>query len=208
MLQGAGVIIMKNESVYREVFIANAIRLVAEGGFEKATTRAISMDRKDLDNGKLNEAHIYRVFGTKEKLFAETFALLDNELLCTIKDGMSVLDNNLDPRSQCEAVFVKLWRFLLQNENKCRYYTRYYHSVYFKNDIYEVHREKYRIFIEKISPLFLAEADVWSIFHHVLTALLEFAIRVYSGALEDSEENATHIFNVVYCAIAPYLKII
>ena len=197
---------MKNEMVYREVFIGNTIRLVAKGGFEMATTRAISGGRSEVNNVKLNEAHIYRVFGTKENLFAETFAMLDDEMLLTIKKALSAFDSNLDFRSQCEEVFFKLWRFLLKNESKCKYYTRYYHSVYFKNDIYSVHMKKYEILIEKISAYFIPEADVWSIFHHVLTTLLEFAIRVYNGSLEDSEENAIHIFNVAYCAIAPYLK--
>ena len=61
---------MKNEKIYREVFTNNTLRLVAEGGFEKATTRAIAGERREINNIKLNEAHIYRVFGTKENLYA------------------------------------------------------------------------------------------------------------------------------------------
>ena len=64
---------MKNERLYREVFIKNTLRLVAEGGFEKATTRAIAGERREIGNVRLNEAHIYRVFGTKENLLAEVF---------------------------------------------------------------------------------------------------------------------------------------
>ena len=33
---------MKNEHAGREILIDNTIRLVAEGGFEKATTKAIT----------------------------------------------------------------------------------------------------------------------------------------------------------------------
>lgn len=197
---------MKNERIYRETFINNTIRLVSEGGFEMATTRAISGDRKEVTGVKLNEAHIYRVFGTKENLFAETFAMLDNELITVIKGGLSDFNGDNDFRGGCEKLFMKLWRFLLQNEDKCRYYTRYYYSVYFKNGVYDVHMKKYAVLIEKMTPSFVHGADVWSLFHHIITVMLDFAIRVYNGALEDTEENAYHIFNVAYSSIAPYLK--
>lgn len=197
---------MKNERVYREVFTNNTIRLVAEGGFEMATTRAISGERKETGGVKLNEAHIYRVFGTKENLFAETFSMLDNELISIIKESLAVFDMSADFRGQCEKLFLHLWRFLLQNEDKCRYYTRYYYSVYFTEDIQKAHMKKYEILIERMSPAFVAGADVWSLFHHIITVMLDFAIRIYNGALEDTAENAEHIFNVAYSSIAPYLK--
>lgn len=197
---------MKNEKIYREVFTNNTIRLVAEGGFEKATTRAIAGERREINNVKLNEAHIYRVFGTKENLFAETFAVLDNELISNVKESLDVFDMSENFRSQCEMIFMRLWRFLLQNEEKCRYYTRYYYSIYFKDDVHETHIKKYEILIERMASAFVDGADVWSLLHHIITVMLDFAIRVYNGALEDTEENTFHIFNVVYSSIAPYLK--
>ena len=197
---------MKNERVYREVFTNNTIRLVAEGGFEMATTRAISGGRKEVNGAKLNEAHIYRVFGTKENLFAETFSMLDNELIFNIKESLAVFDMSADFRDQCEQLFMRLWRFLLQNEEKCRYYTRYYYSIYFKENIRKAHIKKYEILIERMTPAFVDGADVWSLFHHIITVMLNFAIRVYNGALEDTEENVSHIFNVAYSSIAPYLR--
>ncbi len=198
--------VMKNEGVYREVFIGNTIQLVAEGGFEMATTRAIAGDRREINNVKLNEGHIYRVFGTKENLFAETFEMLDDELISCIEKGLEFFNTDENFRTQCENLFFKLWRFLLQNEKKCRYYTRYYYSSYFKGDILKIHTKKFEILINTMTPFFVERADVWSLFHHVITVMLDFAIRVYNGSLEDNEDNSTHIFNVVYSSIAPYLK--
>lgn len=197
---------MKSEEFYREVFITNTIHIVARGGFEAATTRAISGGRREVNANKLNEAHIYRVFGTKENLFAETFSMLDDEMVFTIKAALGAFDMCGDPRAECEIMFTKLWRFLLQNEEKCRYYTRYYHSVYIKDEIYKKHRNKYGPIIDALSPFFLDEADVWSLFYHVISIMLNFATRVYIGDLKDSEENRAHIFNVAYCSIVPYLK--
>lgn len=197
---------MKNERLYREVFINNIIRLVAEGGFEKATTRAITGERRAIDGVRLNEAHIYRVFGTKENLLAEVFSLLDDELVSVIQRNLSVFNGGENFKEHCKTLFDELWRFLLQNESKCRYYTRYYYSVYFTDDIRRKHLKKYDTLIEKMTPSFVDGADVLSLFHHIITVMLDFAIRVYNGGLEDREDNAYHIFNVVYSSIEPYLK--
>ena len=197
---------MKNEQLYREVFIDNTIRLVAEGGFERATTRAIAHDRAHLGNVKLNEAHIYRVFGTKENLFSEVFDLLDEELLFVIRSNLSVFDSKNDFKTKCRTLFDKIWRFLLSEEQKCRYFTRYYYSVYYNGDSQDHHRARYQVFIEKISGAFKPDADVRAILHYCIATMLDFAIRVYNNALEDSEENAYHIFNVLYCSVSPYLK--
>ncbi len=197
---------MKNEQFYRELFINNTIRLVAEGGFEMATTRAIAGDRREIDGIRVNEAHIYRVFGTKEILFAETFAMLDDELVSVIMEGLSVFDSKQDFQDQCYTLFLKVWEFLLQNEQKFRYYTRYYYSIYFKSAVQQMHRQKIEPLIEKITPVFVEKADVWAILYHVLSVLLSFALNVYGGVLENSEENIPHIFIVAYSSIALYLK--
>ncbi len=198
---------MKNEEIYRDLFIKNTMRLVAEGGFEKATTRAIAGERKEIGDVKVNEAHIYRVFGTKENLFAEVFSMLDNEFIWVIYEGFALFnDNSEDFRTKCEKLFLKVWDFLLQNEEKFRYYTRFYHSVYFKNSICLIHKKKYEPLIEKISPVFVQQADVWALFHHIKSVLLSFATSVYGGMLENSEENRKHIFIVVYASVSPYLR--
>ena len=197
---------MKNEQLYREVFIDNTIRLVAEGGFEKATTRAIAHDRANVGAIKLNEAHIYRVFGTKENLFAEVFGLLDGELLFVIRDNLSVFDTGQDFKAQCRALFDKVWRFLLGQEQKCRYFTRYYYSAYFNNEVQGKHNRQYQILIEKIAGAFKPDADVRSLLHYCITTMLDFAIMVYNNAIEDSEENAYHIFQVIYSSVVPYLR--
>jgi AcrR family transcriptional regulator len=197
---------MKNEQLYREVFIGNTIRLVAEGGFEKATTRAIAHSRGNVGNVKMNEVHIYRVFGTKENLFAEVFKLLDSELIFVIRDNLSVFDSDKEFKEQCRELFHNIWRFLLSEETKCRYFTQYYYSPYFKGTIQTQHRQHYKVLIEKLSDGFKDDADVHSLLHHCITTMLDFAIRVYNGALEDKEENEYHIFNVVYSSIASYLK--
>ena len=57
-----------------------------------------------------------------------------------------------------------------------------------------------------IAHAFKEEADVDSIIHSVFTTMIDFAIRVYSGALIDDEVNRTHVFNVLYCMMSTYFK--
>ena len=71
---------MKYESEIKELLIENAIHLIAEGGFEKATTKALTYCGDQLPAVEMNEVYIYRLFGSKENLYEAAFARLDAEL--------------------------------------------------------------------------------------------------------------------------------
>lgn len=201
-----GEYVMKNASIYREIFINNTIHLVAEGGFERATTRAIAGERREIDNVRINEAHIYRIFGTKEKLFAEIFTMLDEELLSVINNGFVIFDSDDPFREQCWELYQSLWKFLLVNEKKCRYYTRYYFSSYFNHYSSSEHMERFKAFVERISPRFVENADVISLLRHAISTLLNFSTMVYNGELVNNDDSEYHIFNVLYCSLASYIK--
>jgi hypothetical protein len=83
---------------------------------------------------------------------------------------------------------------------------RYYFSPYFAEHSHASHMAAYRHIVSAMTPLFRENADVTSLLHHVLSSLFDFAIRVYHGDIKDSEENATHIFRVLYCVLRPYLR--
>ena len=123
---------MKHEELLRELFIESAISLVAEGGFEKVTTRAIVHDRARLDEVRLNEAHIYRMVGGKEGLFASAFAKIDLELVSLVRQS----------RDFCGG-FLAVWRYLCANEKKCLFYARFYYSIYFCGAAKEKHVSAY-----------------------------------------------------------------
>ncbi|MBR4295346.1 MAG: TetR/AcrR family transcriptional regulator [Clostridia bacterium] len=197
---------MKNEEIYRELFIENTLRLVAEGGFEKATTRAIAGECREVGDVKVNEAHIYRIYGKKDNLFADVFSILDCELLAAVKEGLQEFDKESDKRKQWELLFTRLWNFLLTDEGKCRYYVRYYYSAYLKGESLRAHQAKFRDFICDMMPYFTENADVCSILQHVVTVMLSFAICVYNGTLLNDDNNVPHVFNVIYSSVHPYLR--
>ena len=197
---------MKNEEIYRDLFIKNTIRLVSEGGFEAATTSAIAGERREIDNIRVNEAHIYRIFGTKAHLFAEVFSILDCELLAAAGRGLEKFDKETDKRKQWEILFREMWDLFMEDESGCRYYVRYYYSAYFKGESLRAHNAKFKEFICDMTPLFVESADVCAILQHVVTVILGFAVCVFNKSIPNDEDNRSHVFNVVYASINPYLK--
>lgn len=198
---------MKNEQQIREILLQNTIRLIAEGGFEKATTHAIAYSGDSAPDIKMNEVYIYRLFGSKEKLYEAAFATLEKELTDAIWEAICA-EGDLTPdiKTKLNRVFAHVWEFVMKSEQRCRCYIRFYYSVYFKG---AARREHIRVFdglIRAFSPLFKEEADVNAIMHSVFTTLLDFAIRVYNGDLENSEINVPHVFNVLYCMMMTYFK--
>ena len=59
---------------------------------------------------------------------------------------------------------------------------------------------------EYFIPLFKGESDVVSLIHTTFMTMMDFAIRVYNGDLENSEENAYHIFNLLYDSLNSYFN--
>ncbi len=198
---------MKCEADIKSLLISNAIHLIAEGGFEKATTKELTYYKGNLPNVKMNEVYIYRLFGGKEGVYEAAFVYLDNELYKAFQCSMRTIgDFGDDTKKKLYDFFLLAWQFVLNNEERCRFYVRYYYSIYFRGNSLEKHKRHFESIIDSFYSLFIKEADVESIMHSVFTALLDFAIRVYNRELENNEVNVPHIFNVLYCMMMTYLK--
>lgn len=196
---------MKREQELREILIHNTVRLVAEGGFEKATTKAITFDGETLPDMRMNEVYIYRIFGNKEHLYEAAFECLDEEFAEDLQRCVEYYrDASGCVRERLCEVFLRVWRFAINNETQCRFYIRYYYSIYFKGQSLAGHNQRFSEIVNCFRPLFKDEADVVAIMHSVLTLLLDFANRVYNGDLADDDINRPHIYNVLYCAMESY----
>jgi AcrR family transcriptional regulator len=198
---------MKSEQAIREVFIDNTIRLIGEGGFEKATTKAITFSGEAHPDLKLNEVYIYRLFGSKEALYAKAFERLDVEFVVALRRSTAAFHASEGPvKDRLYELFLRVWNFLLRNEERFRCYIRYYYSVYFREESLLNHNRIFAEIVDTFSPLFKEETDVKSVMHSVFTMMLDFSVRVYNGDLENTETNRFHIFNMLYCAIMTYLN--
>ena len=199
---------MKDTAEIKELFINNAIHLIAKGGFEKATTKELTHYSGNLPGFKMNEAYIYRIFGSKEKLYEAAFLSLDRELYDAFHSAIALVGQRgadiKNIKTRMYEFFLLAWRFILGDEDRCRCYLRYYYSVYFKGHSLEIHNKLFGEMISILKPLFKDEADVFSIMHSVFISLFDFAIRVYNGDLVNDDTNRPHVFNVLYCMMSTY----
>ena len=190
---------MKREAEIKELLIKNAIHLIADGGFEKATTKELTHCGGSLPDFKMNEVYIYRLFGSKEQLYEAAFIRLDSELFNAFQNGVKEIGGfEQNTKEKFYEFFLKAWHFILGNEERCRCYVRYYYSIYFKGASLESHKALFDGIVNMMSPIFKDEADVEAILHSAFTSMFDFCIRVYNGQLEDNDENRPHIFNVLY----------
>ncbi len=185
----------------RSKLIKGAIKVIARDGLDKASAKQIEQA------SGLNVVYIYRCFKDKEDLFAETFAYLDNEIVQKFMESFSAIKfSNLSRENKCRLLFAMLWRFLLGNQEKCVCFTRYFYSPYFKKYSADRHRADYEELINTISKAFKKEANVWMLFNHILNVMLDFAIKVYDGAIPDDDDTAEHVFRLVWFSINPYFE--
>lgn len=197
---------MKRDTEIKNLLIGNAIHLVAEGGFEKATTKELTFCGGTLPDFKMNEVYIYRLFGGKEKLYAAAFARLDNELFGTCKRGIEIFggfDGNI--KEKIKEFFMVVWQFILSDEARCRFYVRYYYSVYFRGTSQKIHKELLEQLAAEMAPLFTSETNGAVVLQNIFASMFYFAIRMYNGELEDDEKTRAYIFRVLSGMIAGYV---
>lgn len=132
---------------------------------------------------------------------------MEQEFYQAIREGVESIGSfEENPKEKLYEFFLMAWEFVLQNEDRCRCFVRFYYSIYFKGEALNNHILHFDRIMDQFKPIFKEEADVTSIMHSVFTALLDFAIRVYNGDLQDNDTNRPHIFNVLYCMMMTYLK--
>ena len=109
----------------RGTLIERTIQVVASDGIDKATTKAI------VAGTGINEAYIYRRFLSKDDLLARSFENVEQGLVDNILKHMDVMSvRELDYETRCRAFFMRVWKFMLGNKEKCLFYVRYYYSPY------------------------------------------------------------------------------
>ena len=97
----------------------SAIHVVATEGIHKATTKAIA------NHSGVNEVYIYRLFEDKDDLFAQTFALIDSELIaCILKYEPIMNMQGIEIEERCYIFFKSCWRNILDYD-KCSFFIKY-----------------------------------------------------------------------------------
>lgn len=190
-----------NTQEVKEKLIENTIKIIANEGLGKTTTKAITGETG------INEAYIYRLFSSKDGLLVKTFDMLDEELVSKVMQYVDVMyKQELEYELRCQVYFEAIWKFLLGNRDKCVAFIRYYYSPYFQKYSIVTHKQRYELFIKKIATAFKEESNVWMILNHVLSTMLDFAIKVYNNELPNNEDTSEHVFRLIYVSIKQYFK--
>ena len=191
---------MKQDEIRRRL-IDGTIHIIAKDGLDKASTKQIVL------TADINEAYIYRCFKDKEDMFAKTFASLDNELVTVAMTHVSVMwSQEMEYEMRCWTFFALVWKFLLGNKEKCLTFIRYYYSPYFSKYSAEEHKQRYQPLVDKFKGAFREEANVWMILNHILATMLDFAVKVFDGAVPNDDDTAEHVFRLVYVSSQQYFK--
>ena len=186
---------------FRQRLIDGTIRVIAEYGLDKATTKNIGTLTQ------INEAYIYRCFGSKDELFARAFDMLDDELVSKAMEYIDVMyDHDLSYEERCRRYFNAMWAFLIGNKEKCLSFIRYYYSTYFKKLSAAGHKSRYIPLVNKFKDSFKPEADVWMILNHILNVMLAFAIMVHNDQMPKEDIYSEHVFRVIYHSIKQYFN--
>ena len=191
---------MKQDEIRRRL-IDGTIHVIAKDGLDKASTKQIGIATST------NEAYIYRCFAHKEDLLTKAFETLDEELVRKAMQHISVMYmSELEYELRCRVFFEAVWKFLLGNKDKCLAFVRYYYSPYFAKYSAFEHKKRYSPLVEKFSEAFIEEANAWMLLNHILNVMLDFAVKVFSEAVENNDDTTEHVFRLVYYSIRPYLK--
>ena len=191
---------MKYQNV-QSTLIDRTVAVIAGEGLDKTTTKAI------VAGTGINEVYIYRHFANKEDLLAKTFDALDEELVAQAMQHMAVMNTPDTPYElRCRLFFTAIWRFLLGNREKCRAFIQYYYSPYFIKNSAEGHKARYQPLMGEFQKVFRPEANVWMLLNHLMTTMLDFALKVLDGAVPDDEDTAEHVFRLVYHSAKLYFR--
>ena len=189
-----------NKEEIREKLMESAIHVVATEGIHKATTKAIAT------HSGVNEVYIYRMFEDKDDLFAQTFALIDSELIaCIMKYEPIMQMKEIEIKERCYIFFKACWKNILDYD-KCSFFIKYYYSQYYNSYSPLKRRKAYAEVIDSFAPAFKSGTDVWRMFNRILDIVYSTIIKILRAEIPDNDETAEEVFAVVYSAIEPQLS--
>ena len=185
----------------KEKMIEATVQIIAEQGLENLRTAEI------CKNAGVNIAYLYTLFENKDDLIAQAFAASDELFLKTIMENFSVLRyQSMDYEMRCRVLFMRCWEHIMRRRMYTVFYVRYYYSSLFQKHSYAEHMQRYAGLIEKMKPAFPKTADVKTILHHILDALLSMAMKQINDPQESDEAAAETNFGIIFSVVKNYIN--
>ena len=190
-------------------FMDATMRFVAELGLESFAVlqAAILAD--------VNEALVYRDFGTKENLLFECYNLVANEVAGLYNDAPElVLADDEKMFEQFHEMWIDYFTFLIKNDYKTLYYQSYRDSEHIKTYVQKEAEGKTADFtglIHVVEPVMKAfPLPEGMSMHYIWTYLMDisavFAKRIIRKELPDTKESYEFIWNLMASGLSAYIK--
>lgn len=180
------------------------MKVVSEIGLENVTTKKIAAV------AKTSEATIFRLFESKDKLLLQTFAYAESELFREFLSALPAFrEESLDYESQCHVFFARCWKYLLENPDQNQFYLRFYHSTYyvqFAKKQSEVGQPSLINRMQRRLPNLPGNENTKILLIQMLDSVLNFAIRVTTGDLSNTDETAESVFRLQFNLLGSYKK--
>ena len=185
------------------------MRIVAEKGLESfAVLQAAKL-------AHVNEALVYRDFGTKENLLFECYNLVANEVAGLYDDAPElVLADDEKMFEQFHEMWIDYFTFLIKNDYKTLYYQSYRDSEHIKTYVQKEAEGKTADFtgltrvVEPVIKAFPLPEGMSM--HYIWTYLMDisavFAKRIIRKELPDTKESYEFIWNLMASGLSAYIK--
>lgn len=155
---------MRNLNEVREALLNSTVRIVAQYGLERTTTKLIAAD------AQINEAYIYRCYDSKDSLLQATFHMEDVCLAEHVRKSLPVMRiRGLNWKERCFLLWKSCWEFILHKPDDCRFYLQYYYSVSCRRHAYDEHLKYFHSLFDEIRPVFRPDTNVDMLLHQILT---------------------------------------
>ena len=131
---------MRNLSDVRNTLLDSTVRVVAQHGLERTTTKLIAAD------AQINEVYIYRCYNSKDELLKAAFHLEDVRLAEHVQKSLSVMRiHSLSWKERCFLLWKTCWEFILHQPDDCLFYLQYYYSVSCRRQAYDEHLQYFHL---------------------------------------------------------------
>jgi len=157
---------------------------------------------------KINEALIYRDFGTKDNLLLECYKMIDSNI-ASLYDNYDFNQDVSTPEkliSVLRDLWYLLFLYLLSSDYRTLFYHMYRDSSHMNNLIQhtiEIKEDYFGYFFDNIRSLFLRcnvnyDSIDWSIaWTYVIDASMLFAKRIINGELDDDAKTIDIIWELI-----------
>lgn len=192
------------DKTMRESLMLGTMKIASEMGLENVTTKKIAAA------AKASEATLFRLFESKEALLLQTFAYAENELFQAFLSALPVFrEDSLDYESCCRVFFARCWRYLLANPDQNQFYLRFYYSLYYEMYARQQLEAGLPSLIDRMQKKLRNVPDNGNtkiLLMRMLDTMLNFAARVASGELSNTDETAESVFRLLFNLLETYQK--